>query len=175
MRSRVRGARTIRRFSSWIQDSDAFFHRQRARLLQFWCPFPNWLKLPSQKPPQQNLWVEFGSGGVYPIGDTSSSCLLWRQDFHLVGEVQVGKLAPTIQKNPGSIPYFSPLFFSLWRRDFILSEKCKLKTRTHMGKLAAHFCDGSERPGFQKADQTAGKSCRNGCVNCKSRGVCPAC
>ena len=27
--------------------------------------------------------------------------------------------------------------YLLWRQDFILSEKCKLKTRTHMGKLAA--------------------------------------
>jgi len=59
--------------------------------------------------------------------------------------------------------------YLLWRQDFILSEKCKLKTRTHIGKLAAHFCEGTQRPGFQKADQTAGKRCRNGCVNCKSR------
>ena len=26
----------------------------------------------------------------------------------------------------------------------IVSEKCKLKTRTHMGKLAARFCDGTK-------------------------------
>jgi len=52
----------------------------------------------------------------------------------------------------------------------ILSGMCKLETRTHMGKLAARCGDGSERTRFQKADQTAGKSCRNGSVNCKSRG-----
>ena len=54
-------------------------------------------------------------------------------------------------------------------RFHLVEGMCKLKTRTHMGKLAAHFCEGTQRPGFQKADQTAGKRCRNGCVNCKSR------
>ena len=80
----------------------------------------------------------------------------------------MGKLAPTwenLQPHGKKCTHVS-----LWRQDFILSGKCKLKTRTHMGKLAARFGDGAQRTRFQKADQTAGKSCRNGSVNCKSRG-----
>ena len=72
----------------------------------------------------------------------------------------------------------------MWRHDFIVSGKCKLETRTHMGKLAPTWenshphgktCSMFERwhqsgHWFQKADETAGKPCRYGCINCKSRG-----
>ena len=108
----------------------------------------------------------------------------------------------------------------LWRQDFdlvIVSKKCKLKTRTHMGKLAPTWENshphgktrthmgktrthrGKLAPTIQKTpglelveDQMPvslvatrfhlvgevqvenshphGKRCRNGCVNCKSRG-----
>ena len=34
--------------------------------------------------------------------------------------------------------------YDLWRQDFILSGKCKLKTRTHMGKLAPTSLCGDE-------------------------------
>ena len=54
-------------------------------------------------------------------------------------------------------------------RFHLVEGKCKLKTCTHMGKLAARFSDGTQRTRFQKADQTAGKRYRNGCINCKSR------
>ena len=50
------------------------------------------------------------------------------------------------------------------------------KTCTHMGKLAPTWENlwhvlamAPKRPRFQKADQIAGKRCRNGCVNCKIR------
>ena len=66
--------------------------------------------------------------------------------FHLVGEVQVENSHPH-------------------------GKTCthRLKTCTHVGKLAALFGDGTQRTRFHKADQTSGKRCRSGCVNCKSR------
>ena len=143
--------------------------------------------------------------------------VLWRQDFILSGKCKLktrthmGKLAPTIQKTPGSesvedqmpVSLVATRFPSchrvgevqvenshphgktcsprlLWRHDFhlvIASGKCKLKTRTHKRKLAPTWENvqhvlamAPKRTRFQKADQTAGKRCRNGCVNCKSRG-----
>ena len=67
---------------------------------------------------------------------------------HRVGEVQVGKLAPTWENLYPRL---------LWRQDFyrvIVSGKCKLKTRTHMGKLPARFGDGSRR--LKPASQPTG-------------------
>ena len=67
---------------------------------------------------------------------------------HRVGEVQVGKLAPTWENVHPRL---------LWRQDFyrvIVSGKCKLKTRTHMGKLPARFGDGSRR--LKPASQPTG-------------------
>jgi len=112
-------------------------------------------------------------------------------------------------KNTGSEPAEDQMPVSLVATRFHLVEgMCKLKTRTHMGKLAATWenvhpqkawnaalfgpilpgharytaagqctaaclSDGTQRTRFQKADQTAGKRCRNGCVNCKSRASRP--
>jgi len=102
------------------------------------------------------------------MGKLAPHLSLWRQDF-ILSILQVGKLAPTWKNLHQTF---------LWRQDFHLVEgMCKLKTRTHMGKLAACCGDGTQRTRFQKADQTAGKRCRNGCVICKSRarsGRCPS-
>ena len=77
-----------------------------------------------------------------PCGDTifivSGKCKLKTR-------THMGKLAPTIQK-PWLVPtILSPRLplvatrfhlVSSWRHDLIVSGKCKLKTRTHMGKRA---------------------------------------
>ena len=54
---------------------------------------------------------------------------------------------------------------------FIVSEKCKLENLHPHGKTCSTFWRWhQQRTRLQKADQTAGKRCRNGCINCKSRG-----
>ena len=65
----------------------------------------------------------------------------------------------------------------LWRQDFILSGKCKLETRTHMGKIAATIQMVSPRLSLWRQDfilsilqvenlQPHGKTCSHGLKTC---------
>ena len=71
--------------------------------------------------------------------------LLWRQDFHLVGEVQVenshphGKTCSHNSKTPAWNQLRNRCLHVLWRQDFHRVEgMCKLKTRTHGMKTCTH-------------------------------------
>jgi len=135
-------------------------------------------------------------GELAPTWENVQPTSLVATRFHLVGEVQVenshphgrtrthmGKRAPTWENSHPQFKFLFPRLLLVATRFHLVEGKCKLKTRTHMGKLAPTWgklaptwgnlqhvlAMAPKRPGFQKADQTAGKRCRNGCVNRKSR------
>jgi len=103
--------------------------------------------------------------------------------FHLVEGMcklktctHMGKCAATIQMSLARNQLRIRWLYVLWRQDFILSKaSASWKTCSHMGKCAAHVSCGDKIfivSGKCKLENLHphGKRCRNGCVNCKSRG-----
>ena len=97
--------------------------------------------LPRFPPPQQNLWVDFGSGKFPITRNTVNSmpCGVLKPYAFLVVSFALPlnhSTTPDEITASNSEPVEDQMRDVLWRHDFILSKKCKLETRTHMGKLA---------------------------------------
>ena len=146
MRSRVRSTRKKPKVFKWTLASWPAGHgglcpRAASSAFAVLMPFSKWLKLPSEKSLFSRIFGIFSARvGCTPSGETERfRCLAAASGHRFSCGDKIFIVSGKCKLKTRTHMGWEKLHPPLlWRRDFILSKKCKLKTCTHMGWEKLH-------------------------------------